>query len=106
MSRRSRTKVYAVGIYCDATGACRVLEGWRRGGAASGALGDALLSADPATFFPRALHMVFARDVTGAQVSDALAEKLKQAVAPEAFAKFSEALLAGIGPKGLSQVRV
>ena len=50
---------------------------------------------DPATFFRRALHLVFARSVTGKQVADALAEKLKAALSPEAFNAFSQALLAG-----------
>jgi len=56
---------------------------------------DFLIAQDSATFFRRALHLVFARSVTGKQVADALAEKLKANLSPAIFNAFSQTLLNG-----------
>lgn len=47
--------------------------------------------------------MVFARSVTGKQVSDALGEKLAKVVSAEVFERFASTLLDGIGSSGLNK---
>ena len=101
-------QVYAVGIYVDPIGAKRVLHanGWCKEvqDGQSNSTNDAKLfetlagnieSADD-TFFARCLHLVFARNVSYAQFSGALAERLKLVAEPDAFEALSRALETGI----------
>jgi hypothetical protein len=98
-------QVYAAGILVEPEGAKRDLAGWFKaasGPGSSDALYEALLSKE--VFSPRALHLVFCRNVTGKQVADSLAERLKANVSAAAFESFSSILLAGIGD-GVNKVR-
>jgi hypothetical protein len=96
-------QVYAAGILVEPEGAKRDLAGWFKAATESGSSGpgssdalyEALLSKE--VFSPRALHLVFCRNVTGKQVADSLAERLKANVSAAAFESFSSILLAGIG---------
>jgi hypothetical protein len=105
-------QVYAVGVYAEPAGCKAALGLWHQlGGSGTAgtdeALFEALLAGGPggdgdgtaprATFFRRALHLVFARSVSGKQVADALAERLQLNVSAAAFGAFSRCLLAGIG---------
>ena len=102
-------QVYALGIFVEPEGAKRVLAPWANntGGPAGNSpqpLFESLLdNTDPASFFGRALHMVFARAVSGKQVADALGEKLSKVVSPDVFERFSSTLLEGIGSSGLAK---
>jgi hypothetical protein len=113
-------QVYAVGVFAEPQGCKTAITPWhqkhlanKNGGGGTeleNELFDALLagappdsssssSAPPSSiaFYPRALHLVFARSVSGKQVSDALAERLKLVVSAAAFNAFSNTLLTGIG---------
>lgn len=102
-------QVYAAGILVEPMGAKKDLADWFKSASespinqsgSSQTLYDALLSKD--VFSPRALHLVFCRNVSGKQVSDSLAERLKAVVSPEAFESFSSILLAGIA-SGINKV--
>ena len=110
-------QVYAVGIFVEPAGARRCLEeGWwkqvqQQGGRGSAALHESLFAAllsdgtggGAASFFPRCLHMVFARSVSSSQVLNALAERLKAVADPNAYAALCGALERGIGSAGLSK---
>ena len=96
-------KVYALAVYVERSERARALVKPATAGGGADKIAGALLAQDPAAFFPHALHLVFARSVSGQQVADALAEKLKAALEPAVFANFSSALLAAIGPKGLGE---
>jgi hypothetical protein len=99
-------QVYAVGIFVEPEGAKRELAPWAKASSTGNnaqPLFASLLSTDPAAFYGRALHMVFARSVSGKQVADALGEKLAKIVTPEVFAQFCSTLLEGIGPNGLNK---
>ena len=113
-------QVYAVGVFAEPQGCKAAITPWHQkqsktGGGGPGSeleneLFDALLAGGPPAssnsappssssiaFYPRALHLVFARSVSGKQVADALAERLKLVVSAAAFNAFSDTLLAGIG---------
>ena len=102
-------QVYAVGIYVEPVGCKKVLaapNGWweqsKSGGSNHASLYDALVGGgDDRSFFPRSLHLVFARSVSYSQVAGALAEKLKLVAPPAAFEKLSVLLETGIGKASL-----
>jgi hypothetical protein len=71
-------KVYALAVYVERSDRARAAVKPAMGGPPDKAAG-ALLSQDPAAFFPRALHMIFARSVSGQQVRDEATQASKQA---------------------------
>lgn len=77
-------KVYAAGSYVEPCAAKIALESFKAAGD-SGSLDQDfyMCLSDPRLKFHRCLHLVFARDVQGKQVSDTLGERLKGKVPPE-----------------------
>jgi hypothetical protein len=60
----------------------------------------ALLSSEADTFFARALHLVFLRQQTGAQVVEALVERLRGHLSPAACERFAGGILGGLSGSG------
>ena len=77
-----KAQVFVLGVFVERDSARIALEGFK-GKGSDPAVFEALLSKDE-PFFPRMLHLVFARSIKPEQVTTALGEKIKPHIPAEA----------------------